>query len=689
MTSDSPAQPVNDERRVLVLPATGVDGIAMRKVFAAHSIGCVTFFDMGQMCAALYHGAGALIVAEEMLLAEPRTLSDCVGRQPVWSNIPLIILSRSGHESAKLSAVLAELGEATVVERPIRTTTLVTLVKSSLRARERQYQVRQHLTEQERAQRTIREVEQRYRSLIDNITDYAVLMTDAAGRINSWNNGAEIIFGYTADDTRNKTLELLSTQDDIEASSVQHELQQARQEGRVAGDGWKMRKDGTPLYIEGVTVARFNDAGRVSGFAHFLRDVTEQHRVAVEREVLLDSERAARSEAERAGRIKDEFLATLSHELRTPLNAILGWTQVLKKTGSLDANAANAVSVIERNARSQAQIIADLLDMSSIISGKVRLEVHRLDLASVINATVETIRPAAQAKGIQLKVTIDEKVAPVRGDANRLQQVFWNLLTNAVKFTPKDGWVSITLAGYHSHLTVEVADNGEGMAPAFLPHIFDRFRQADASSTRHHGGLGLGLSIVKQLVELHGGSIEGRSSGPGKGSAFRVTLPLMSADETLESTQRMQLIPSSNVAAAPEIPAVSLERVKVLVVDDEPDARALVERLLRDCEAHVNVAGSVAEALRILEAEPPDVLVSDIGMPGEDGYSLIRRVRAMPNEIAKIPAIALTAYARTEDRAKAINAGFQRHLTKPVEPVELISMVAILAKTFQRERSST
>ncbi|MBC8025231.1 MAG: response regulator [Steroidobacteraceae bacterium] len=326
--------------------------------------------------------------------------------------------------------------------------------------------------------------------------------------------------------------------------------------------------------------------------------------------------------------------------------------------------------------------------MSSIISGKVRLDVQRLDLASVINATIETIRPTAQAKGIRLDAALDPDAGRVRGDPNRLQQVLWNLLTNAVKFTPKDGIVAVTMTGVDSFLTVEVADNGEGMDPAFLPRVFDRFRQADASSTRRHGGLGLGLSIVKQLVELHGGCVDARSAGPGMGSTFSVTLPVVATEEdTFELTQRMQVAPSSTVTSGDHFKTVSLERVKVLVVDDEPDARALVQRLLSDCEAQVSVAGSVAEAMLILVREAPDVLVTDIGMPGEDGYSLIRRVRAMPNATARIPAIALTAYARPEDRAKSIGAGFQRHLTKPVEPGELISLVASLSRKDERART--
>jgi PAS domain S-box-containing protein len=669
------------EQRVLVLPTTGADAQAMSKLFAANGIDSSMCADMEQLCARLRDGAGALIIAEEALLASPEGLRSCVAAQPVWSDIPIIVLSRSGYETNALLALIGQLGNVSVVERPIRMSTLVTLVRSSLRARRRQYEVREYLLRQEQAQKTIREGERRYRSLIDNITDYAIFMTDVEGGISTWNSGAEALFGYSAAEVANRSLDLFSTQQDVDSQRASRDLALAIASGRAASEGWKMRKDGTLLFIEGACVTVLDEAGHIVGVAHFLRDVTEKHRIAIEREQLLESERAARSEAERASHTKDEFLATLSHELRTPLNAILGWTMVMRKLKGLPDEAGNALNVIERNARSQAQIIADLLDMSSIISGKVRLDVQRTDLASVIAATVETVRPATLAKNIRLQVVLDPMAGPVRGDPNRLQQVLWNLLTNAVKFTQRDGRVTITLSRVNSHLEIEVADNGEGINPAFLPHMFDRFRQADASTTRRHGGLGLGLSIVKQLVELHGGSISVKSAGLGMGATFRVVLPVMAT--ALDPTQpgEMREHPARSIAP-PDVEALSaveLEGIKVLVVDDEPDARLLIERLLEDCNASVLTASSAAEALQVLQRDSADVIVSDIGMPIEDGFTLIRRVRALKDGNAATPAIALTAYARVEDRVKAIQAGFQMHLSKPVEPMELVTMVASLA----------
>ena len=390
---------------------------------------------------------------------------------------------------------------------------------------------------------------------------------------------------------------------------------------------------------------------------------------------------AAKNEAERNSRMKDEFLATLSHELRTPLNAILGWSQVLRADHADPDDLAQGLATIERNARAQTQIIEDLLDMSRIISGKVRLDVQRIDLAPALEAAIETMRPTADAKGIRLQTVLDPIARPVSGDPNRLQQVFWNLLSNAIKFTPKGGRVQVLLERVNSHLEVSVIDSGEGIAADFLPHVFDRFRQADASTTRQHGGLGLGLAIVKQLVELHGGSVRVKSGGRDQGTTFVVSLPLtvLHAEPAPPETERRH--PQAGASSAP-LPSqnLNLGGVKVVVVDDEVDARALDKRVLEDRGAVVRAAGSAEEVLRLFGEEKPDVLVSDIAMPGEDGYSLIRRVRALRAEGGgNVPAVALTAYARAEDRMKAILAGFQMHVTKPVEPAELLTMVASLA----------
>ena len=424
--------------------------------------------------------------------------------------------------------------------------------------------------------------------------------------------------------------------------------------------------------------------GRPWGVYDHAVDVTDRVRA---RQALEQSEaqtRAALAEAEQAGRMKDEFLATLSHELRTPLNAIVGWTQILRAPGADADDLAEGLAVIDRNARAQTQIIEDILDMSRIISGKLRLDVQRVDLAQLVRAGADTVRPAADAKGVRLQVVLDPLAGPITGDPGRLHQVFWNLLSNAVKFTPRGGRVQVVLERVNSHVEVGVTDTGEGIAAGFVPHVFDRFRQADGSTTRRHGGLGLGLAIVKQLVELHGGSVAVRSPGPGQGATFTVALPLTithpAAADDAPTVAREH--PSAEVPSdAQRLACDGLKGVAVLVVDDEPDARDVVRRLLEQCGAAVRTAGSAAEALLRLQARVPTVLVSDIGMPGEDGYALIRQVRALPPaQGGRVHALALTAYARAADRMRALEAGFQMHLSKPVEPAELVVTVAALAK---------
>ena len=398
---------------------------------------------------------------------------------------------------------------------------------------------------------------------------------------------------------------------------------------------------------------------------------------AEERKLLLESERHARGVAERASRIKDEFLATLSHELRTPLSAILGWSHLLRAKTPSPADLGKGLETIERNARMQTQLIEDLLDMSRITSGKVRLDVQPVQPASFVEAAVETVRPAAEAKEVRLETMLDPSAGPVSGDPGRLQQIVWNLLSNAIKFTPKGGRVQVVLERVNSHLEISVADTGAGIDPSFLERVFDRFSQADGSTTRQFGGLGLGLAIVKHLVELHGGTVRARSDGAGKGSTFTVLLPLAVVRRDAEAPRQH---PQASVAGTPTFKPMDLSGVKVLVVDDQTDARELVARVLSECQAEVITAAGAEEALVLLERERPDVLVTDIGMPDVDGFELLRRVRALGEARGgKTPAIALTAFARSEDRTRALHQGFRVHVSKPVEPAELIATVASVA----------
>ncbi len=406
--------------------------------------------------------------------------------------------------------------------------------------------------------------------------------------------------------------------------------------------------------------------------AALMRSEQDLRTLAEERSRLLESERAARSEAERASTMKDEFLATLSHELRTPLSAILGWSQLLRSNSLSGDEIQQGTEAIERNARLQTQLIEDLLDMSRIVSGKIRLDVQRVDLASIVDSTIDSVRHSAEAKHIQLRKVIDPYAGHVSGDPTRLQQVFWNLLTNAIKFTPPNGKVDLLVKCVNSHVEIEVHDTGIGISREFLPAVFERFRQADASTTRSHGGLGLGLSIVKTLVELHGGMVQAKSAGQGQGASFTVRLPLVA----IRNDHPNEHSPSANRFAI-DCENVNLQGVKVLVVDDDSDARELITRVLKECQAEVSTVGSAKDALELLGALRPDVIISDIGMPEKDGYELIRDVRRLSAEGGgRTPAIALTAFARSEDRARALMAGYQAHLAKPIEPQELLVTVS-------------
>ena len=435
---------------------------------------------------------------------------------------------------------------------------------------------------------------------------------------------------------------------------------------------------------QAVRISPLSHEGRVIGTLTIIDDVTE--RVAREAELqaqveersrLLSSEKLARNEAERANRLKDDFLATISHELRNPLNAILGWAHMMRLGKLNEANTERAVETIYRNAKSQSQLVADLLDVSRIISGKLRLDVRTVDLISIVNAAIDSIRPATDAKSIRLQTLLDPAAGPISGDADRLQQIVWNLLTNAVKFTPKGGRIQVKLQRIDSHVEIVVTDSGVGINKEFLPYVFDRFRQADASTTRIHGGLGLGLSIVHQLVDLHGGTVAVESEGEGKGATFTIMLPFVGVISQTEP-EPASLTQSEDILSFEGLP--SLQGLKVLVVDDEADTRELIGEVLKECGSEVIITCSAAEALEALEQHQPDILISDLGMPDEDGYSLIEKIRALPLERGgNIPAAALTAYARAEDRMRVLRSGFQFHLPKPVDSAELVTVVASLA----------
>lgn len=533
------------------------------------------------------------------------------------------------------------------------------------------------ITDRKQAEEALRVSEERFRLLLENVTDYAIFFLDTQGKFIRWSVGGERLLGYQEAEILGQPCSIIFTPEDLREGADKQELEQAATEGRAEDERWHVRKDGSWFWASGITTPLRDEEGQLRGFSKILRDFTERKQAEDERNQLLTREQEARAAAEAANRLKDEFLATLSHELRSPLNAMLGWTRLLNSRKFDEATTARALQTIERSAKSQAQLVEDLLDVSRIIQGKLRLNTRPVELVSVIEAAIETVRPAAEAKEINLQSVLDPATGPVAGDFDRLQQVVWNLVSNAIKFTPKGGQVQARLERVNSHVEITVTDTGKGIDPEFVPYVFERFRQADSSSTRVYSGLGLGLAIVRHLVELHGGTVRAHSEGEDKGATFTVKLPLMPV--RVKRHLDGQVYPT--VAGVPFDNSPALNGVRVLIVDDEVDSREFLVAALEQCEAKVFAFASASEALEALLRLKPDVLVSDIAMPLEDGYSLIRKVRQLSAEQGgQIPAIALTAYARAEDRMKALASGFQSHIPKPVEPAELATVVASLAK---------
>lgn len=544
--------------------------------------------------------------------------------------------------------------------------------------------VTRDLTARREHEEELRRSEERFRLLVEGVSDYAIFMLDVNGKIATWNVGAERINGYRSEEIIGQHFSVFYPPEIRATGWPEHELQMAAEKGSFVDEGWRLRKDGTTLWANVTITAMRDESGCLIGFAKLTRDLTERKRAEAaelasqEREDILQAERNARMQAQRATRAKDEFLTTLSHELRTPLSAIMGWTQVLLRNGTgMTPEHRRAIEVIDRNARAQVQLINDLLDLSRIMSGKIRLEVRQVSLSDIVNAAAVSARPAADAKDIRLKVLLDPVQTIVGGDSERLQQVVWNLLTNAIKFTPKGGQVQVLLQRVNSHLELSVSDTGVGIPQNFLPHVFDRFSQEDSSTSRTHGGLGLGLAICKQLVELHGGSIRAASQGEGKGSTFFVHLPVSIVqleDERIERIHPTAEPPVPEPAGLPD-----LKGAHIFVVDDEPDSRELLRRVLENAGAEVGTFASAQAAMETLRHKRPQAIVSDIGMPTMDGYQFMRLLRANEGKNERIPALALTAYARAEDRKKALLAGYQAHLSKPFDVAELVLLVSDLA----------
>ncbi len=515
-------------------------------------------------------------------------------------------------------------------------------------------------------------------ALIVQSSDDAIISKTLDGVIASWNAGAERLFEYTASEAIGKPISLIIPPE--RRNEEKMILARLRKGERVEHfETVRVSKTGKLIDISLTISPIRNQQGEIIGASKIARDVTDRHAIEQERDRLLLQERSLRAEAERAARLKDEFLATISHELRTPLNAILGWSTMLRQGPLDDATAARGIEAIERNAKSQAQLIEDLLDVSRIISGNLRLDLKPIALTSVVKGAMDSVQLAADAKNIQLQIIVDPAADNLTGDAARLQQVAWNLLSNSIKFTPPGGSVTVKIDRVDSYAPMTVTDTGDGISPEFLPFVFERFKQADGSTTRTHGGLGLGLAIARHLTEMHGGTIEADSQGSGLGAMFKIRLPLanLGAGGPFRPDFVRPAATPPNVTTTVEAP--DLRGIRILAVDDEADARDMLRVGLERFGAEVTIVATAEDALDTLLVWRPDVLVSDIGMPAEDGYDLIKKIRALPSEHGRdVPAIALTGYVRIEERMRALAAGYQMFVPKPVDVSGLSAIIISL-----------
>jgi PAS domain S-box-containing protein len=534
----------------------------------------------------------------------------------------------------------------------------------------------QDITARKQAEEALQNVLQKLNFHVEN-SPLGVIEWDSDLRIIRWSQSAENIFGWTAQEILGKQMnewQFIYPQDAAAVSDVVRRILGGN-EAQTFCCNRNYAKDGSVVYCEWYNSTLTDESGNLVSVLSLIMDVSDRVRLAFERDRILQLEQAARTEAERANRVKDEFLAVLSHELRSPLNPILGWSKILK-TRKLDEDmATQALEIIERNAQAQAQLIEDLLDVSRILQGKLKLNVYSIDLTTVIHAALETVRLAAQAKSIELQPILEVGVWQVSGDPTRLQQVFWNFLSNAVKFTPNGGRVEIRLQEVASQAQITISDTGKGISPEFLPYVFESFRQADSTTTRQFGGLGLGLAIARNLVEMHGGTVIADSLGEGQGATFTVQLPLINSSKNNADKQDHD----NNFSSPPN--SSILTGLRIMVVDDEPDSLEFTAFVLKQEGAEVTAVASAEEALQVLQKWQPVLLISDIGMPEMDGYMLISQIRKLPQgQGGQISAIALTAYATEVDSQKALATGFGAHVSKPVDPIQLVEVVTKLLK---------
>ncbi len=668
------AEKQNEDYRVLLLVATKRDADITSRLLEKVGLRAYICRDVVELTAEIKLGAGSVVITDGRVNREEgKELLACLNAQPEWSDLPLVVMIATNASPPGGVDFSRDLTNVTVLERPAPVRTVISAVQTAVRARRRQYQIRDQIESIRRAEAHARDL-QRQLEMSLSASELGTFSCPMPLQKVYWNDRCKAHFWLppTAEVNMKRFYSIVHPDD---RAAARHAVEQCVRHGKLYDIEYRtVSPTGAIRWVRATGRTTFDARNRPVSFDGTTQDVTARRQFEAEREALLASERVARDEALRANRVKDEFLATLGHELRTPLNAIAGWVELLKIEPLEAGTLSEGVGAIERNVRAQTQLIEDLLDVSRIISGKVRLDIRTVYLDDVIRAAVETVAAAARAKQVRIETNFESKPGPVRGDPARLQQVLWNLIANAVKFTPRDGKIEVTLKRVGSHVEVCVSDTGDGVPPDFLPHLFQRFTQADSSASRKHGGLGLGLSIVKSLTEMHGGKVWAESDGPGLGSSFHVRLPVSSPSDYGGEQPLASRVPE-NIASPSQKP--DLKGIRFVVVDDEPDAREVLCRLLLACGATVEGASSALEGLELIRSFRPALILSDIGMPTVDGYEFLRQLR---RDGVTTPAVALTAFARSEDRVRSIEAGFQAHLPKPIEPGELLAVIASLTR---------
>jgi len=685
--------------RILLLAPTGRDAETTVQILSRAGFASEACADAEELCRAIEEGAGlAIVTAEALTPRAMRRLAETFAAQPPWSEIPLMIFVAQPEmdRAARSFEALGPRAHVTLVDRPIHVKTLLSSVRTTLRSRLRQYDIRDLLAEQQKLLEKERASALRLSGLAEaslaiasalSLDDVLKMIADQAAKvINSafaliWlkvkeNAGSRTIMAMSADASGAR--HAIDERSELLLDSIAHGI---RGSMKLSGEELE-RHGGTPLF-EGLrtllAAPLLEREGEPAGLlmlfekpnAEFTTDdETVLTQLAQMASVAVQNARLYR-EAQDANRAKDDFLATLAHELRTPMTGILGWVQMLKSDGMEQADVSAAIEMIESSTRVQARLVEDLLDVSRIIAGKLRVDLAPVELRPVVEAVVEMFHARADERKITLETDIEERPLSVYGDETRLHQVIWNLLSNAIKFTPEGGRVRVQLHCSESKAILRVSDTGQGISPEFLPYVFERFRQFDNSTVRQQAGLGLGLAIVRHLVTLHGGRVSAESDGIGSGTTFTITLPLLAV--RVERSELQQL------RSKPEIP--KLNGLRILVVDDDDEAGNLVALVLNQLGADAQAVTSVAAAVKSLRSFPADIVVSDIAMPGEDGYAMMRRLREIEPELGRqIPTMALTAYGRPEDRSRILASGFQKYIQKPVEPVELARAIESLRR---------